>query len=444
MSALQFSSFFSPLSYGSLVCCIVASAISVWIKTVHQRGKNIHMFVTILACVIALCLLLPVFLWFRLRSLAPQTHLAALESWGILLYMLVCGWLIPLSAVTMHWFVASASSHAKGVDKQGREPITEQQPASTLQPPRYQSGVLAPYVFREDIPWGWLEYKNGNFQGQRLALKRMVATLGREEDCDIWLDDDMASRRHAELAWHNGQICLTDCGSLNGLLLNGQRIQGTVLVTSNDRIEIGHQHFSLIVAEQKDAQAEQYDPLVNHTWRSSLDLQSESETAGPFSMAPEANDSAMQVDSARQTPNTDVALPHAGRRAEADYLMIKNGKRAGQRVILEGSICTIGRGIDCTIILTDLSIARLHAQISQQAGQWYVQDMAGQDSTFLNEDSVTEMSTLTAGDRIRLGDIQLAYGKMSSLSNTTMPPIAITKTTSGPVPLRLPSRVKLE
>ncbi|GER88277.1 hypothetical protein KDW_24390 [Dictyobacter vulcani] len=444
MSALQFSSFFTPLGYGSLVCCIVASAISVWIKTVHRRGKNVHMLVTILGCMVALCLLLPVFLWFRLRTLAPQTRLAGLESWGILLYMLVCGWLMPLSAVVMHWFVASTFSQAKVVDKQSMDPITDQQPASTLQPPRYQSGIVSPYVFREDIPWGWLEYKNGSFQGQRLALKRVVATLGREEYCDIWLDDDMASRHHAELAWHNGQICLTDCSSLNGLLLNGQRIQGTVLVTSNDRIEIGHQHFSLILAEQKDAQADQYDPLVNHTWRSSLDLQAEIDTGGPVSMAPEANSSAMQANRARQTPNTDVALPHAGRDNEADYLMVKNGKRAGQRVILEGPVCTIGRGIECTVILTDLSIARLHAQLVQQESQWYIQDMAGQNNTFLNEDSVTEASILTPGDLIRLGDIQLAYGKMSRLSNTTMPPIAITKTMSGPGPLRLPSRVKPE
>jgi pSer/pThr/pTyr-binding forkhead associated (FHA) protein len=109
-------------------------------------------------------------------------------------------------------------------------------------------------------------------------LKRSIITLGRAEDSDIWLDDDMASRRHAEIAWGNNLVYLTDCGSLNSTRLNGRRVQGSVLLSSEDTIEIGIHHFLFLLAEQKIAVADQYDPLVNHKWRSAFELQDGRET----------------------------------------------------------------------------------------------------------------------------------------------------------------------
>ncbi|GCE26954.1 hypothetical protein KDA_24380 [Dictyobacter alpinus] len=437
MSTLQFSSLVSSLGYSSLACCIVSIAVSAWIKTVRQRGKNSHMLVAILACIVALLLLVPVFLWYRLRVLDPKAQVPGLESWGVLTYIFLCGCLLPLSAAIMHWLVASTSSKSQiPTEPQSGQPITDQQPVTTLQPPRYQPGSLAPYVFREDTPWGWLEYKNGNFQGQRLALKRAIATIGRDEDCDIWLDDEQASRHHAELAWHNAQICLTDCGSLNGVQLNGERVQGTVLISSNDIIEIGDQRFSFILAEQKEILADQYDPLVNHTWRSSADLQADPDTSGPLPAA-------MQLDKGKPVEaDADDLFPQGTMHPDADYLVINSGERAGERITLEGPINTIGRGVECTIMLNDLSVAPLHARIIKHAGHVYLQDMADHNTTFINDQLITAPGPIKPGDIIRVGDIRLGYGKVSRLSNTTMPPIPVTKSMSGPVPLRLPSRSK--
>ena len=118
------------------------------------------------------------------------------------------------------------------------------------------------------LPWGWLEYYSGSFHGQRLALKRAIITIGRDEECDIWIDDDMASRHHAELAWDNGRTYLTDCESLNGVLLNKRPVRGTIPIESNDLLQIGRHHFVFFLAEQKDILTTQDDPLSRHTWRS--------------------------------------------------------------------------------------------------------------------------------------------------------------------------------
>jgi pSer/pThr/pTyr-binding forkhead associated (FHA) protein len=152
-------------------------------------------------------------------------------------------------------------------------------PGGLQSPPRYISGVLPPFVFGAENPWGWLEYRSGNFQGQRLALKRAIITLGRAEDCDIWLDDDMASRRHAEVTWEQNVVYLTDCDSLNSTRLNGRRVRGSTLLSSGDIIEIGALRFLFLLAEQKTTTPDLYDPLVNHKWRTSFELQESRETA---------------------------------------------------------------------------------------------------------------------------------------------------------------------
>ncbi|MBO0778696.1 MAG: FHA domain-containing protein, partial [Ktedonobacteraceae bacterium] len=145
-----------------------------------------------------------------------------------------------------------------------------------------QPGVLPPFVFRADIPWGWLEYRSGNFMGQRLALKRQVVTLGRDEESDIWLDDELASRNHAELACDQEQrVYLTDLSSLNGTLLNGRPARGTVYVQSNDVIEIGSYCFLFTLAEHHTEQKEEKDPLE---WRtnSSQGISSQGEHSSPL------------------------------------------------------------------------------------------------------------------------------------------------------------------
>jgi hypothetical protein len=188
--------------------------------------------------------------------------------------VILFGWLLPIGATAFTTVLSPSRFLKAGTHEDQPKKLSRNQ----LYPPRYQSGVMAPFVFGAETPWGWLEYRTGNFQGQRLALKRAIITLGRAEDSDIWLDDDMASRRHAEVAWEKGVVYLTDCDSLNYTRLNGRQVRGSVLLSSEDIIEIGKHRFLFLLAEQKAPATDQYDPLVNHKWRSSFELQDSRET----------------------------------------------------------------------------------------------------------------------------------------------------------------------
>lgn len=65
-----------------------------------------------------------------------------------------------------------------------------------------------------------------------------VATIGRLPSCDVVLTDPGASREHARISRRNDGYVVTDMGSTNGTLVNGDPVSEQLLV-DGDRITIG-------------------------------------------------------------------------------------------------------------------------------------------------------------------------------------------------------------
>lgn len=65
-------------------------------------------------------------------------------------------------------------------------------------------------------------------------------TIGRDAGNDVAIDDGFLSARHARLRPPN---LLTDLGSTNGTLVNGQRVEGTVRLRDGDLIALGSIRF---------------------------------------------------------------------------------------------------------------------------------------------------------------------------------------------------------
>ncbi len=276
---------FSMGCYGGLAVSMFAIAVIALYTAVRRRGTTRQLAWAIVTCVISALLLLPALAWLNWRFAGIQASLSPAEVAGALIYVALWGLLVPLSATLVYClFTVPRLSTASA--QLPRQRTTRVNPARIVEPPRHQPGLTAPYVYGEDAPWGWLIYRAGNFQGQRLALKRAIITLGRGEDNDIWLDDDMASRHHAELAWTAGQVYVTDANSLNGVLVNGQRIRGSAALEQGALLEIGAHRFLFEQAEPPATKSEQDDPLARHMGmtRSSPGWPRESET--PFPPAP--------------------------------------------------------------------------------------------------------------------------------------------------------------
>lgn len=82
-------------------------------------------------------------------------------------------------------------------------------------------------------------FLTGSQRGQRSRIARPVTRLGRERKNDIYIDDDAASRRHAEIFEDDGTICLRDLDSTNGTYLNDRRILQPTPLTHGDKLTIG-------------------------------------------------------------------------------------------------------------------------------------------------------------------------------------------------------------
>jgi hypothetical protein len=77
------------------------------------------------------------------------------------------------------------------------------------------------------------------YNGRRLMVGPRGATLGRSRDCDIVVEDQSVSRRHAELRPGGAGWVISDLDSTNGTRLNGRTVRGAEPLAPGDEIELG-------------------------------------------------------------------------------------------------------------------------------------------------------------------------------------------------------------
>ena len=77
------------------------------------------------------------------------------------------------------------------------------------------------------------------YEGRAIVLGSQGAVLGRSRECDVVLDDENVSRKHAEVRPSGGSWIVSDLGSTNGVKVNGRRIGRPQSLKPGDRIEIG-------------------------------------------------------------------------------------------------------------------------------------------------------------------------------------------------------------
>jgi hypothetical protein len=82
--------------------------------------------------------------------------------------------------------------------------------------------------------------------GREVALTQDVTTLGRTPTCQIVIDNDFASRRHAQIIRRDEIYWLRDLGSKNGTLLDNEIVKSEMPLHDGAEICIGEAKFRFV------------------------------------------------------------------------------------------------------------------------------------------------------------------------------------------------------
>ena len=73
----------------------------------------------------------------------------------------------------------------------------------------------------------------------RQTFTQQELRIGRDDTCEIQLNDETVSNQHARLWFRNKQWWIEDLLSTNGTFLNDERIETPTILISGDEIRIG-------------------------------------------------------------------------------------------------------------------------------------------------------------------------------------------------------------
>jgi hypothetical protein len=108
------------------------------------------------------------------------------------------------------------------------KPASAAAPAAPAPAPAKAPQALAKFLVR-----------SGSLKGQRLYVKVPVVNIGRAEYNDLVIPDDSVSSQHAKLTRREGVWILSDVGSTNGTLVDGERISGDTPIAPGAFVRFG-------------------------------------------------------------------------------------------------------------------------------------------------------------------------------------------------------------
>lgn len=212
--------------------------------------------------------------------------------------------------------------------------------------------------------------------------------VGRAPEVDIHIPLKSISRKHAEFIVKDGKLWVKDLGSANGVIIDGVRVEGPVVVYPENRLFLG---LIEVVYEKRSGEEVRgvnvtMDKSFSPQYIKREDKEARVNLKGPF-------------------------IPR---------LVGRDGKWRGKEFILEKDTISIGRVKDNDIMIDDPSISRKHAKLVRMGEQYILFDLRSSNGTWVNNEKVTKY-ILQGGENIRFGDITFSYQIGESLSTDMVP-----------------------
>ena len=103
---------------------------------------------------------------------------------------------------------------------------------------------------------------SGPLKGARYPIGADGLSLGRDDDCEVVIQDPNVSRYHARLVLHNAAIWVQDAGSRNGVFVNETRVVRHKQLSPSDELVIGVHGFTLELDEVAEPESSIAMPAV--------------------------------------------------------------------------------------------------------------------------------------------------------------------------------------
>ncbi|MBQ9816982.1 MAG: FHA domain-containing protein [Proteobacteria bacterium] len=188
-------------------------------------------------------------------------------------------------------------------------------------------------------------------------------TIGRVDGNDVVLPSNSVSRTHARIFVSNNKCYIVDLGSANGVLVDGVQIKDRTEIRNGSKIRIGEYTLYLEYKDQTEI-----------------------------------------------APGQDVLKTQIVSGAQSGFKIVRvSDKFAGEEFMLSEATNTIGRTEDNYILLSDQSISRNHAKITNRGMNFFVSDLSSSNGTFVNNKRINAETSLQPGDLIRFGNVSFVF-----------------------------------
>ena len=89
----------------------------------------------------------------------------------------------------------------------------------------------------------------GNHAGKEIRVPLPQFVIGRGEQCHLRPSSDVISRKHCALVLEDNRVVLHDFGSKNGTYVNGERVDGTLILQAGDSLQVGPLKFEVVIEQ---------------------------------------------------------------------------------------------------------------------------------------------------------------------------------------------------
>lgn len=215
--------------------------------------------------------------------------------------------------------------------------------------------------------------------GREYVMGTDPLVIGRDALCDIVVESNAVSRRHAVIANGPAGYVLEDT-SANGVIVNGVRAGERRTLSRGDVLKIGPAEFRFY-ADTLDKGDAPPPGAVHRLY----------DTAhGIPSMVP-------------SFPTRPTAPPPLA------TVLVRTGSLRGQRLPIRTPVINIGRADYNDLVFSEESVSASHAKLQRREAVWVLTDLDSTNGTFVDGDQIRGEVPLMPGSTVRFGDVTVLF-----------------------------------